>query len=147
MSESALWKWFRDGTKHLAPYLHMQRIENSIALGTPDVEGAYHICGFVIELKCAVVQKNGYLKFGHDLTTDQAMFLRARAAAGEASWILVRIPSSIRTNGYLHALIHARHADDLLKPMRETRLWDLSIIHSDADPKQIINTVCGYENE
>lgn len=47
-SESALWKWLRELK---LPSLDMERVENSAAGGTPDVDGQFGPIGFKIELK------------------------------------------------------------------------------------------------
>lgn len=54
--ESALWKWLSEGARkrYGDNSLFLQRIENGLERGTPDVEGCLHGQSFWLELKSAV---------------------------------------------------------------------------------------------
>lgn len=85
-NETALWQWLRKVNRES---LHMERIENSAALATPDVEGQAGPAGhFHLELKCLHGETNvgdGVLKF----RVGQREWAKMRWAAGGAAWILV----------------------------------------------------------
>ena len=51
MSESALWRWLKQA-KLTLPDLHMERVENAVGAGLPDVIGCYNGQPFFVELNC-----------------------------------------------------------------------------------------------
>src|SRR6266550_4038988 len=60
--ESSLWKWLKQAESWLGTDLHMERIENSAGLGTPDVHGCFRGAHFTIELKS--VARKRVIHFG-----------------------------------------------------------------------------------
>jgi len=86
--ETSLWGWLRRGFEAFGLRSHVNRIENSAGIGTPDVEGCISGSQFWIELKVAEVRAN--LRMAVDITTDQAMWLRARRSVGGRSFLLIR---------------------------------------------------------
>lgn len=88
--ESALWGWLRNGLKDSGLRHHVQRVENSVKVGTPDVEGV--IEGgqpFWIELKVAtVLVSRPQLRI--DTTVHQVFFAQKRWEVGGNAWYLIR---------------------------------------------------------
>lgn len=129
--ESGLWRWLEKANIVFGPRLHMQRIENSVERGTPDVDAVLDACGFVIELKSVARPKRGG-PIHTKLSADQAMFLLARRRAGGRAYLLIKVDD----NRYL---ISGEHAGELEKPISETRLVTLSLIARDARPHDVLN--------
>ena len=117
--ESNLWNWLRDGAPDDC---FMERIENSIAVGTPDVFGVWRGVAFCAELKSVGRRPTGDVWC--EVKTDQAMFLRAWRRAGGLSWVLVQV-------GVMHAarryLVDGVLSDQLLEPLPELALRSLSM--------------------
>jgi hypothetical protein len=90
-NESALWKWFK-GKLPMAG-LHMERVENVVALSTPDVEGQLFEHHFHIELKVlrdrtyiGKPNEGGRLKF----QVGQREWAAKRWEVGGTSWIMIQ---------------------------------------------------------
>lgn len=107
----------------------MQRIENSVKRGTPDVEACYNGRCFVVELKALGDADD----LRAELTTAQAMFLNARAVAWGASWLLVQV-------GARRYLLSGRDALRVHQAGRITNAWLLahSAIPADASALDIL---------
>ena len=99
-NESALWKWMSAAGEPPRPGLHMQRVENTLAVAGPDVEGQIGPGGhFHVELKVLYDQagvqfvdrkpdygqETGRLKFRQG----QREWGRARWEAGGVSYALI----------------------------------------------------------
>lgn len=89
--ETSLWAWLRDSLPQLGRGHHVQRVENAVKLGTPDVEG--HIEGglpFWIELKVArELVRTPQVRV--ETTVHQVFFATKRWAVGGNSWYLIRV--------------------------------------------------------
>lgn len=94
MSEDALWRKTR---AELSPWGVLQRIENCVDLGTPDLAYALRVQGAVgsgwIELKHAWAwPKRHTTPFVlPELTADQVVFARNWEKAGGRSWMLLQV--------------------------------------------------------
>lgn len=89
--ESALWGWLRDGLKGSGLRHHVQRVENSVKVGTPDVEGCIEGgLPFWIELKVATELKSRP-QVRVETTAHQVFFATKRWQVGGNSWYLVRV--------------------------------------------------------
>lgn len=88
--ESSLWAWLRDGLKGSGLRHHVQRVENSVKVGTPDVEGVIEGgLPFWIELKVAtVLVSRPQLRI--ETTVHQVFFAQKRWEVGGNSWYLIR---------------------------------------------------------
>lgn len=85
--ESELWTWL---SKLQSPELHIQRIEDSLAAGVPDVElciaGA---CGW-LELKTGMYPVNADTPIRFPVRPEQVEWMNARGkAGGSAGWLLL----------------------------------------------------------
>ena len=86
--ETSLSKWLMKGARSGAV---LERVENSVNTGTPDIFGQWHNA-FVCETKV----------YPHTLTGKQASFLRNWWRAGGRAWMLYE-------RGGVKYLIHAKH--------------------------------------
>lgn len=85
-SEKGLWVWLRDGAPRDAV---LERIENIVSVGTPDVVGCWRGGSFVCELKSVEVRPTGLVDC--ELKPEQASFLRRWHAAGGRAFALVKV--------------------------------------------------------
>lgn len=99
--EASLWKWLKDGTRHLFPDLDLRRVENVVERGTPDVEGCWEGRQFWIELKCVGFPRYVDERIGVRFEPAQLPWLRRRARAGGACHVLVQVGSGQKARRYL----------------------------------------------
>lgn len=127
--ESSLWAWLRDGLKGSGLRHHVQRVENSVKVGTPDVEGIIEGgLPFWIELKVAtVLVSRPQLRV--ETTAHQVFFAQKRWQVGGNSWYLIRAGKHPR---WEHFLVPGEHSELL-----HSRAVDLAWLRevSAADPR------------
>jgi penicillin-binding protein-related factor A (putative recombinase) len=134
VNESTLWQWLRGAEKTLGltcHELHWRRVENAVGFGDPDVEGCYQGASFVVELKTVPRQKEIHC----ELATHQAQWLRSRARAGGAAFVLVQVGVGAMALRYL---ISAANCIELLSPISEERLMMLALISPGCKPIDIL---------
>lgn len=102
-TEAGLWKSLSVVRNTLGGDLHIRRVENAVGMGDPDVEGCYRGNCFHIELKVAPRPARGLtgLRFGHDITNEQAEWHTARAEAGGRSFFLIQVGDGAERALYL----------------------------------------------
>ena len=111
MDESDLWQKLKSCSKHLA---HIFRIENSIHLGTPDVNGCRNGIDFWIELKY-LEKWPKLLKIDH-FTEQQKIFLVERGRHGGNAFLLVHVGKDFLLFDWPEALqIHTYDRDAAIK--------------------------------
>lgn len=141
--ETALWGWLKDHLKELRAYglkFDVQRVENAVAKGTPDVEGCIAGDTFWCELKVAYEMANDRLRVR--ITADQVRRALRREGAGGRSWVLVRVCGRTwRQNR--HYLIAGKDSEELLAPVSRTRLEELSAVPSDAAAIELLKALVG----
>jgi hypothetical protein len=142
--EKNLWKWL---SACKGPFVHINRIENVLDKGTPDVEGwaraSHTSTGFQIELKTCErpVRKNTKLTVKIEL--EQVEFMEARSAVGGVCYVLLQVGSGadagryLIPGGYARGLLNRRYTEaDLRKlvnhPSDITPQGVLGIILSDG---------------
>jgi len=89
MTEANLWKWLSKAKKHYKEDLHLNRLENLIGSGTPDVEGCLYGCQFWIELKCIPKRTNSPLKIRFQPA--QIPWMQRRQRAGGRVFVLLQV--------------------------------------------------------
>lgn len=105
--ESVLWSWFKSGLPQVGRPYHVERIENSVGSGRPDVEGCVGGVIVNIELKVAHhIRKDGTFSLPH-LTNTQAYWHHRRSEAGGISWFLIRAGDGAHRE---HYLVHGSRA-------------------------------------
>lgn len=139
--ETALWNWLKDHLKELRPRRHdVQRIENAVAKGTPDVEGCIDGETFWCELKVAHPMAND--RWRVRITTDQVRRALRRTRAGGRSWVLVRVCGATwRQNE--HYLVRGQDAEALLEPLLRSELLSLSAAQPSAAAVELLKTMVG----
>lgn len=139
--ETALWNWLKDHLKELRPLKHdVQRIENAVARGTPDVEGCVDGDTFWCELKVAYPMANDRLRV--KITTDQVRRALKRVRAGGRSWVLVRLcGANWRDNR--HFLVRGEDAEELLEPVSVARMRELSAADPASAAVELLKTMVG----
>lgn len=131
--ETSLWGWLRDNTKQLRPKLHLQRIENICAEGTPDVNGFYGR-EFWVELKA--VARTEMIDTGVDI--EQANWARRRDLAGGQSWFLIQVGSGSSARRYL---IEGGYGHRLVNPVSEQALNDWSAVDPSESAPKLLETL------
>jgi len=87
--EKNLWAWLKRGTLRCRD-LHMERVENSIAEGTPDVDACYQGADFKIELKTgSVTIRHGYVRT--KFQPKQLPWIKRRTKVGGRAFVLIQI--------------------------------------------------------
>lgn len=87
--ESQLWQWLSKARPIFREDLHLNRVENSVVSGYPDVEGYLRERGQVwIELKVAKLSGG---RVRTKVRDKQVEWHRRRAQAGQRSWFLVQV--------------------------------------------------------
>lgn len=141
--ESALWGWLKTHLKELRQYglkYDVQRIENTVGKGTPDVEGCIAGDSFWCELKIAHQMAGDKVRVR--ITADQVRKALRRVKAGGRSWVLVRVCGETwHTNR--HYLVAGEHAEELMQPVSLARLEVLSAIPSDAAAVELLKALVG----
>lgn len=133
---SGLWRWFRSGTRHLRPLLHMQRVENGVATGTPDVEGFYGK-QFWTELKA--VDDCGEIDV--EVSTEQVVWHNLRHRAGGRSWFLIQVGSGAKARRFLIPGSKAKELHPDKKPWSIRQLHHLSWCQECDDPVKLLKTM------
>ena len=120
-SETGLWRWLKGANKELRADLHMQRVENSVGSGAPDVEGKLRLGDqFWIELKSAKRPKaDGPVRF--KVRDAQVEWLKRRALVGGRGWLLLQVGSGHAARRYL---IHGSLARQIKAGCAEAWLED-----------------------
>lgn len=101
-AEKNLWKWLSNARLHYRDTLHMDRIENGVGQGFPDVEGYLRdYGGLLIELKTAArpVRKGGIVRV--KVRIEQIRWHLKRRKAGQRTWFLVQVGSGAKAARYL----------------------------------------------
>lgn len=140
--ESRLWAWLSKARPLLRLNLHMNRVENSIMEGMPDVEGCLLGRQFWIELKCEARPSNPRKKVRPKFRPAQLPWLKRRMAAGGRAFILLQVGSGASANRYL---LPADIGDSLLKGIREEKLKDLAVLDPRAPAIEILHAAAEIE--
>lgn len=135
--EAFLWEWLSKARAVFGDRLHMQRIENLLDSGTPDVHGCVDGIGFVIELKSVPRPPGG--RIWCEVKREQAMFLRARRRALGVAYVLIQVGTGASASRYL---VPGEDSHMLLEPLLEDELDFLSIIHGGFSAVEVIKTIC-----
>lgn len=150
--EKELWKWLSKASKAAGPDLHMERIENSLSAGTPDVELCYKGRTAWIELKTAERPVRDGTPVRFPTRPEQVEWMNTRGKAGGACYWLLLISPSYRWKEGVGSIVHPREI--LLLPYWEgvaihggltmKGLRDVAILR-DEKPLTIVQSVCGNE--
>lgn len=87
--EKNLWAWLKRGTER-SRVLDMERVENSVGEGTPDVDVCYKGIEFKIELKTGTVTKiHSYVRV--KFRPKQLPWIKRRTKTGGRCFVLLQI--------------------------------------------------------
>lgn len=143
--ENTLWTWLAKARRSLIG-LDMERVENSVATGTPDVDGHYNKRSFKIELKRAQRPRQS-----ETITIKwqkrQQPWLKRRWNAGGLAWLLIAVGEGSNIRRYL---IRGSDVENLgptelsgkalVQKTTEAVLEEFSLIHPRACAADIILT-------
>ena len=90
--EKSLWRWLSQARKTLGPLLHMERVENCVGMGHPDVVGCYDGVDFQIELKTAARPARPTTLIKTAVQPSQVIWAKKRSDAnGSSAWLLIQV--------------------------------------------------------
>lgn len=144
--DGGLWAWLGPKCK-LIKKLHIERVENSVGVGRPDVNGCYDGRGFDIELK------RGWDEATSDKITikfqkSQPGWLRKRWSVGGYAWVLIKVGMGAKMRLYLIRGCDIGPTivmeDHLVWKTNERHLSDISVIRTDATAEEIIKASAGF---
>lgn len=99
-TEKRLWEILKEGAT--LSKMHVQRVENVVKKGVPDVEGCINGKSFWLELKAgAVPGTDSSMVNCEPLKKDQLRFIRDRMAAGGTVWLLYRVGERLTARMFL----------------------------------------------
>jgi hypothetical protein len=146
--EKNLWRWLAGSRKALADRvtggrLHLCRVENSAAVGYPDVEGCYNGRSFHIELKTAERPTRPSTRLDANLSRAQALWLDRRWRVGGSCFVLLQVDSGPRAARYLIPGDLAERLADRLDVEAGAALMSV-LAGGTADPLQVIEAAATY---
>ena len=124
--ETSLWNWLKKSRIELRDELHINRIENSLGKGTPDVEGYLYYGGqFWIELKSSERPKytSTPIRFKVKDREAQVEWMRRRTLVGGNTWLLLQVGSGHVAKRYL---VLGKYATEIYAGVNEKRLRELT---------------------
>jgi hypothetical protein len=133
--ESRLWSWLSQARRVYKEDLHIDRVENSIIQGMPDVEGCLLGMQFWIELKCETRPKNPNTLIKPKFQLAQIPWIEKRIAAGGRAHVLLQVGQGHAARRYL---IHGSKAVLLENGWMEQELRHLALSDPKASPEKII---------
>jgi len=149
--ENVLWKWLKRGAQKLTD-LHMERVENGVASGTPDVDGCWDTAAFKMELKRSPDRTDGMVQI--KFRPLQMPWLRKYWRCGGNGWVLLAVGEGHNVKRFL-----IKGCDLTEENFEEVRrdqgavivgisleeLEDLSVIPANATPLQVLSAACMKE--
>lgn len=135
--EVQLWDALSKAKYVLRESLHMDRIENLVTPGMPDVEGYLHKMGqFWFELKSEERPTNSETPVRFKMRPRQIEWLRHRWEIGGACFWLLQVGSGTRRRVYM---LEGRHGAKIDFGLTEAQIAELDILQSPKfDPAEAI---------
>lgn len=134
--ETSLWDWLSRARRYYREELDIQRVENLVGSGTPDVEGFLQGRGsFWIELKALESPKSDDSNVNHQVSQDQISWLYNRWASGGKGWILFQFGSGAAAEKFL---MYGEKVLRLQSPITYRELKLLSVTVSTLTPEEVI---------
>ncbi len=98
--EQTFWAWFREHTKKIEG-LRLQRIENQVSRGVPDVFGHFGSTSFWIEMKACdrPARESSLLQF--EIYREQIIWLQKWWEVGCQCYVLIRVGQGTKARIYL----------------------------------------------
>ncbi len=135
--EQTFWAWFRDHAKKIS-FLKLQRIENQVSRGMPDVFGQCPSTSFWIEMKACArpARESSLLRF--EIYREQVLWLQNWWAVGCQCYVLIRVGQGTKARLYLIRGCDARQLEKCV----ESNLRGLSVLDNNkASPEAIIHKI------
>lgn len=114
--ERSLWRWLSRAREE---GYHIERIENTLASSTPDVEASTGAGGFWIELKTAARPHRPSTKVRFVFQLGQSRWLQRRWLLDRCAWLLVQV-------GTTRYLVQGNYAEALEDGLTEDEIAELS---------------------
>ena len=141
VSESRLWNWLTSGTKQkFRKTLHMNRVENLIMEGMPDVEGCLRGTQFWIELKCDKRPADPSTLIKPKFRPAQVPWLERRVGAGGRAYVLLQVGGGAKASRYL---VPGSRAYLVESGLTEAELKRKSVADPQSAPTEIIMAAIG----
>ena len=124
VKEKVLWGWLRQSWKH-EDGLHFRRVENSVSVGDPDVQGCFRGNYFELELKSVVrpVKEITDLRLG--VRVEQMLYHEKRHQCSGNSWFFLLVGSKgTKASRYL---VHGSLARIISYPIQEKVLQKIAV--------------------
>lgn len=135
-TESTTWTWLKAGGKKFRTRLHMDRVENAVLSGMPDVEGCLDGQQFWIELKCEARPAKATTTIKPKFRPAQIPWHKRRLGTGMTQvFILLQVGSGTDAARYL---VHSSNAETVANGLTEVELKAISIVRYDATSKEIL---------
>lgn len=143
-TESAMWQWFKTNTKGA----FLERVENLVATGTPDVDGCMDGVAFKIELKRCPSRNDKMVRVS--FRNAQMPWHRKFWSHGGLCFVLLQVGSAQKAQRYL---IKGCDLNDSIFKMRlqgdrkadyevsEEELADVSLCDPSASAQQILEAI------
>lgn len=88
MTEKNIFNWLK---RYKSTMLHMERVENKVSRGTPDVEGCYKGVHFNLELKYCLLPKKEDSMLNFKTQPSQPPWWKKRVKSGGNVFIIIQI--------------------------------------------------------
>lgn len=137
--ESSLWVWLSKARKiFTSEYLHLNRVENSVMAGMPDVEGCL-MPGkqFWIELKSSLrpARKETPVRFKVRDREAQVEWLTRRRCMGGRAWLLLQVGEAHKRRLYL---VPGEHAAEVYAGLPEYKLQELDVLQEERPTPETV---------
>lgn len=146
--ENVLWKWLKRGAQKVTE-LHMERVENSVANGTPDVDGCWIGDCFKIELKRSPARTDGMVQI--KFRPLQMPWLRKFWKCGGNGWVLLAVGEGHNVQRFLikgcdltdeNFPEFRRDPGSVVVQIALSELEEISVIPANATPLQVLSAAC-----
>lgn len=135
--ESGLWKWLRKAEKTFRDRLDMNRVENSLGSGMPDVEGVLDAHQFWIELKSTArpTRETTPVRFAVRDREAQERWLARRWRFARNTWLLCQVGERHKAVRYL---IPGDYAASVYAGVTEDELAAMSVNEGTENAEEIV---------
>lgn len=141
--ESSLWSWLKGAERAIGPDLRMERVENAVSSGTPDVDGVLMGRHFKAELKTVARPARESTGLHIKFQPAQPDWIRSWSSAGGRVFVLVQVGSGAMARRYL---VPGRNIDVLEDPeLTECTLANISLTGYRRRPEELIRIMAGYD--
>lgn len=127
--EKSLWTWMRDNSRTMNR-LDLQRVENRVSRGMPDVNGFYTY-EFWVELKGALRPVRSTSKLRFELSDFQVRWMQKRWIMGGLAWLYMRVGTGSRISRYIICPGEPGHLERMQSGVTEADVAAMSLLPPD----------------